>query len=500
VLKNLLFIEILVLIGSVIFHLASTKETRREIGALPGILFGSMAAIAFLSPLLIITHIALGLLPLMLGRTKLKIGMIVAIGMFTLPALSSDIYIGSLWLVQWSIQGSLALGALIAFMIAPGRAASGPPWRDAVMIIIVMLLVVIGARGGSFVGWLRTLVLYLSIYALPVYVVTRSFRNAVERRTLLTAMAGAGIILAVIVIYEARGGWPLYSPLAQHYGFELSGLVVKWRGNLMRAYGPLSEATNMACVLVICFAAALASRRAFVSNTAYITVVSIIAVGTFVPQSRGGMIGLAIAFIVSSFYRRGIASAMQIMAAGLLLTGTYLVASRIGSASTQIGINLTEGTETGNYRSELLRRGTEEFWKNPILGDTYPNVVARMQDMVQGEGIVDFVNSYLYFALFTGGIGLVLFCLSFIAPITRLLSIRRRLPPGSAERDVAGFCLSFLTSAAVMLVFTSYLQRPSIFLLIASAFALMTQVPRRIASPQSKEVAPVTSNRVSQVA
>lgn len=94
-LKNLIFILILVVIGSVIFHLASTRTTRREVGALPGIVLGSMAVIAFRSPMLVITHIAIGLLPIVLGRTKVKIAIIVCIGIFALPALSSNFVIGT---------------------------------------------------------------------------------------------------------------------------------------------------------------------------------------------------------------------------------------------------------------------------------------------------------------------------------------------------------------------------------------------------------------------
>jgi CDP-diglyceride synthetase len=69
----------------------------------------------------------------------------------------------------------------------------------------------------------------------------------------------------------------------------------------------------------------------------------------------------------------------------------------------------------------------------------------------------------------------------------RLAMIRKRLPPLSAEREVAGFCAALLGSSAVMLAFTSYLQRPSIFLLIASSIAMMIFVPRRAKAPKVVE-------------
>lgn len=476
-LKNLIFLEILIVIGSILFHMASTRATRREIGHLPGILMGSMAAVSFLSPKLIILHFAIALIPLAFGRTKMKAGIIMAIGLFAIPALPTDLRVAGAWLFPWTTQSTLAVSCLIAFLIAPGRIPRAPPWADTAMMIVIAVLIVIDARGGAWIGFLRQLAYYVFVYAIPVFIITRAARNTAEWRTLLTAMAGLGIILAVIVLYEARSNWPLYSPIASHFDFAVR-VVVKWRGGLMRAYGPMGEATQMGCVLVICFAAALAARRSFVSNIAYVGVVSFIALGTLAPQSRGGMIGIAVAFIVSSFYRRGISGLGQIGAASLLLGGAYAGATLIGSIGSQISNSLNEAG-SGDYRSELWRRGLQEFWKNPVFGDSFANVVARMQDMVQGEGIVDFVNTYLYIALFAGGIGLIFFCFAFIIPMSRLVQIRRLLPPNSAEREVAGFCLALLTSAAVMIAFTSYLQRPSTFFLVASSMALMIRMPSR---------------------
>ena len=481
-LKNLLFLEILIVVGSVIFHMASSRTTRRDIGHLPGIVLGSMAAIAFLAPSMLVAHLGIALVPLLLGRTKLKVGMIVGVGLFALPALPTNIVIGGAWLFQWTIQSTLAVSALIAFFIASGKPAASPPWADSAMIIVIMILVVVDARGGGWIGYFRQLAWYVFVYVIPIYIVTRSARNATEWRTLFMAMAGAGAILAIVILYEARAGWPLYAPIAPHLGIDVNGVFVKWRGGLMRAYGPMLEATNMGCVLVICFTAALAARRAFVSNMAYIAVLSIIALGSLAPQSRGGMIGIAVAFVVSSFYRRGAGSMGQVSLAALFLGGAYAGAMMIGSVGSQISTSMNEATGTGDYRSELLRRGLQEFWKSPLFGDNYTNVVSRMQDMVQGEGIVDFVNTYLYFALFSGAIGLFLFCIAFIIPMTRLAQIRRLLPANSDEREAGGFCLALLVSAAVMLVFTSYLQRPSIFFLIASSLAMMIRVPRRAAS------------------
>ncbi len=477
-LKSLFYIEAMIVIGTAIFYMASTPAIRREVGILPGLVFGAMAAIGFLSPNLIVAYLAVGLIPLIFGRTKLKVGIVVATALFALPSLPTNMTIGSVWLFSWTMQTTVAVGGLIAMLVAPGRLAKAPPWADASMIIVILVLIFVDARGGAPTGYLRGFTTYFLQFAVLVYLITRCARTPVEWRALLAALAAIGCILAVLVLYEARANWPLYSPLYYRYGFPVEN-VVKFRGGLMRAYGPLEEATALGAVLVMCFCAALAGRRAFRSNLAYIGIVALIAIGTLAPQSRGGMIGIAVAFVVSSFYRRGIGSVSQVGLAALLLSGIYAGTTVFGSFGAQVATSLEDASGSGDYRTELLRRGMQEFWKSPIIGDSYANVVARMQDMVQGEGMVDFVNTYLYFALFAGAIGLVLFCISFLIPMGRLVQIRQSLPPGSAEREVAGFCLAVLVSAAVMITFTSYLPRPSVMWLAAASMALIVVGPRR---------------------
>jgi O-Antigen ligase len=478
VLKILLFLEILVAIGTALFYFSLTRAARRDIGTFPGVVFAVMTAIIFLSPQLVIAHVAIGLVPIALARSKIKVGMAVIVGIVAVPPLELSLMLGSVPLFGWSLQMSLSVGGLVALLLAPGSIPSKPLWANSMLFVTVLILIFMGGRGTAWTNWFRLAAEYFFTYALPVYVIARSARNAVEQRMLLAALAGAGVILSLIVLYEARGNWPMYAPLIHYYDLAdpWIGIIVKWRGGLMRAYGPMYEATIMGCVLVVCFTSALAARRAFASNATFIGIVSLIALGTLAPQSRGAMMGIAVSFIISSFYRRGVSSLKQVAAAAFLLVGAYVGANAM---STQIKTSLNEAAGTIDYRSRLFTRGMEEFWKSPVIGAQKDQVIKNMQDLVQGEGIVDFVNTYLYFALFAGVVGLALFCLTFAVPMWRLTTIRSRLSPGSADRDVAGFCVALLGSATVMLVSSSYMVRPGIYMMLASGVALSIRASGR---------------------
>jgi O-antigen ligase len=60
----------------------------------------------------------------------------------------------------------------------------------------------------------------------------------------------------------------------------------------------------------------------------------------------------------------------------------------------------------------LAERSWELIQLHPFLGD--PLVKSKMEDLRQGEGIIDFVNTYAEVTLFYGSIGLVVFLTAII--------------------------------------------------------------------------------------
>src|SRR5262249_55162448 len=69
-------------------------------------------------------------------------------------------------------------------------------------------------------------------------------------------------------------------------------------------------------------------------------------------------------------------------------------------------------TSTVLYRQVLLERSVEIIRDHPYFGDQV--AFLRMEDLRQGEGIIDFVNTYAQIALFYGLIGLAIFSLPLL--------------------------------------------------------------------------------------
>ncbi|WP_118857255.1 O-antigen ligase family protein [Sphingomonas mesophila] len=472
-LKNLAFLEAMIAIGYAIFYALIARPLKREIGFKPFILFSGLAAACFLAPNLWILHLVLiGTVPL-LARTREQIGLVLLVALLATPGLTLDLRAGTVPIFGLGAQGSLALGALVAMLLRPGKSPKLPFIVDLPAILVLILLVVVGASDTSFTHWLRQTAYIGVSWGLSYYVVTRTLVTPERIHRACIWLTAAASMLSVVVLYERASFWPLYAALNDKYGIVRGPLelIVKMREGLLRAEGPMGEATAMGFVLVIGLAAAFVSHRAFRSRMAYWAIIGLIGFGLQAPQSRGGWLGAAVAIVAMMVFRLRRAGAISLSLAVLGVGAlVYSLLSRGGTGSASDG--------SVDYRAQLWRRGLEEFRERPLLGDSYRDVVAQMSDLIQGEGIVDFVNSYLYFALLVGSVGLVMFVAFFVIPSARIWLARQNLERGSLELDAAAFCFGTIASAAVMFALTSFIPRAALLVMIAAGLAGIIAIKR----------------------
>ena len=94
---------------------------------------------------------------------------------------------------------------------------------------------------------------------------------------------------------------------------------------------------------------------------------------------------------------------------------------------------------TFTYRQRLLDRSLELIQENPLFGDQL--ALQKMEDLRQGQGIIDIVNTYVGVALFSGYVGLALF-LGFICSASlALYRTARSAISSDPERSLLGFNL-----------------------------------------------------------
>jgi threonine/homoserine/homoserine lactone efflux protein len=113
--------------------------------------------------------------------------------------------------------------------------------------------------------------------------------------------------------------------------------------------------------------------------------------------------------------------------------------------------------ESGNvtYRQQLIDRALIVFWQNPIFGSLYFISNPVLEEMRQGQGIIDIVNSYVGVALAYGGVGLLLFIAPSLWVVGHALVTRSQLAKIGPETEVAGRAVVVAIIGTLLVIGTS---------------------------------------------
>lgn len=474
--KSFGYLQTLIALGFALFFLTLTGAGRRELGLRIWIVFVLLTIVSFFSPTLWLVHLVAFMMIPAMARTRRDVALMLIVASLASPPFYNALALGDLRLVRWSVQSTLALGALFGFAIARGPIMKPKLGADMPFLLLMVLLVVVAARESSATNVAREICTAIGNFAVPYWVITRSLNPWTDSRRLMLWITAACAMISVIALYEAMTSWPLYRIAGSLFEFRGAGMFVMRMG-FMRAAGPLANSTVLGFVLAFGFAAAILSRRWFHSAAHQGWVVALIGAGVIASQSRGAMLGAAMAALLLAIYnprgRKGMLALVAIVLATLL-------------SLLMIGLTTYEATaaDTITYRRQLMQRGIEEFWKHPLAGDTIAAVTERLRDLTTGEHIVDFVNTYLYFALFTGIFGAIAFLYVLLRPSMGLWWAKDRLPDDPDYITMARFCFAVLIASAFMLGFTSLSDRMATTLVAMIGLAGIVAKPGRRPEPK----------------
>jgi hypothetical protein len=444
-LKNFAFIAFLLSAGYLLFLFAASPRVRREMGLRPLWFLLGLHGVFFLVPFLYVSYLA-PVAIVFVARRREEVGFYLILVYLLAPEMGQIATAGGVQLVEITVQAGASLGGLAVLLLGRGGHLRSFGWADLPFLAFALLALFTTARGASDTHVLRQALQVAIQYVIPYFVITRAIATPQSFERMMNWLCAAGCMLALILLYEVYASWPLYTILESLHGLQTT--FIKQRLGLFRAFGPFFEATRAGFVLVLILAAVFARRRAFRSPALHAAVLALISLGMFAPQSRGAFLGAALVIACTALY--------QVNRRGYGFTAWAAVIASVASLSVLSFLGKDSGADdTVDYRNRLLTRGVEEFWRDPLLGDSHQDIVARMPDMIQGEGIVDFVNLYLYFALVGGAVGLLLFLIAILPPAYRLWLARYQfLGPFAANMGAA---FSMLAAATVVFWFAGHL-------------------------------------------
>jgi hypothetical protein len=251
---------------------------------------------------------------------------------------------------------------------------------------------------------LRRAFLYLLDVYLLYFAVSRICQS---RQQVLEAAAGFCLgcaVMAPLALFERTRNWLLFVDIASDWSDSNLSFYLS-RGGSVRAQVSSGHSIALGYLLAIAFGLWLGLEASLQKRMQRIGGKLLYWAGLFGAYSRGGWLGGAVVFFTFNAVGPRALSRIVKGAGAALAVGAIILASPLGDGILELLPK--SGQPADEYRHRLAERGWEVALAHPFFGDQYP--WPKMEDLRQGEGIIDIVNTYLGVALTYGLVGLFLF-------------------------------------------------------------------------------------------
>jgi hypothetical protein len=259
---------------------------------------------------------------------------------------------------------------------------------------------------------LRRAVLYLIDIYLLYYAVSRICQSRKQLQDAVASFCLGCAVMAALAMFERTRNWLLFVNIASRW-IALGYLLVIAFGFWLGLKSQLEERMQRVGATLLFWG------------------------GLWGAFSRGGWLGGAVVFFTfNAVGPRAVSRVVKGTAVALAL-GALIAASPLGDAI--LDLLPKTGQPADEYRHRLAERGWELVLAHPFFGDQFP--WPKMEDLRQGEGIIDIVNTYLGVALNYGLVGLFLFLGFILIGLTKTYLRVRDLAQSDPEFALFGASL-----------------------------------------------------------
>jgi O-antigen ligase len=330
---------------------------------------------------------------------------------------------------------AVLLPAWLALRVRPEAEPFGRSSADKLLLAYLVLQLVLQFPHATLTETLRKGVFYAFVDVfLPYYVASRAARDPAALREALMAFVLAALATAAIALFEFARHWLLYTPLVDALGVDWGLLNYLERGDgVLRAQASTGQPIILGYLLAVALCFALYLRRSMPPGRWRDAALALLAGGLVAAMSRGPWIGAAVmvlVFVASG--PRALPRLAKLGVAGVCVV-PLLMLSSAGQALVDF-LPFVGTVEAHNvaYRERLFEISLDVVLDHPWFGAWDFLQLPVMQQLKQGQGIIDVVNTYLGVALASGLVGLTLFCGFFLVVLVELFAAMRRAAPGDA--------------------------------------------------------------------
>lgn len=329
----------------------------------------------------------------------------------------------------------------------------------------------------------RAFLFFIDVYVL-YYVVSRTCATRAAITEALAAFCLSSALLAPVAVFETLRGWLLYVDIAVRWTGDAMWGFYALRGATLRAVASTGGSLVLGYVLAIGLGFWLYVGARAESARTRVAVACLYVFGLLAAFSRGpwaGAIAIYLAFVAlgpRAIPRLFKAAAVMAIAMGALLASPF--GDRIVSVLPFMGGSVDSSTI--QYRQRLAARSWELIEQRPFFGDQL--AYQKMEDLRQGMGIIDLVNTYASTALFYGGVGLFLFLTFILLTLGRAYRVARRARGSDPDLSLLGVNLvACIIGTLVMIAACSFIDQYAIMFYVLGGLAVSYARLQQVAEP-----------------
>lgn len=421
-------------------------------------LWFAITVIAFLAHSFWVYVILVGALLLITAkREQNKVGLYFFL-LFTVPPIGAEISglggIRYFFAIDYLRLLSLTILLPVSLILRKHAVAEGAKsnYTDKFLAAYIILNLVLQLNVDSFTNTLRHGFYFFIDIVLPYYVVSRSIKDMQGFRDALMSFVVAGMILAMIGGFEFGKHWLLYSSLEDALGVQWGYSNYLERDGTLRALASTGQPIVLGYVMTVALGIFMFLKKSIPNRAVWMAGMILLIAGLIAPLSRGPWIGAAIMLMVfistgpKALSRTSLLGLVGLVALPILLSTP--IGEKVISYLPFVG---TVEEETITYRQLLLEVSTTIIMANPLFGSY--DFLLYLEELRQGQGIIDLVNSYLSIALASGLVGLSLFASFFSVILIGIVKGMRGLDKND-ERHLLGRVLIAALIGILVIIFT----------------------------------------------
>jgi hypothetical protein len=326
---------------------------------------------------------------------------------------------------------------------------------DKVLAAYLILVSALYLREFTLTNNLRQIFyLFIDVF-LPYIVISRSLKTMQNFRDALLSLVLAIMVLAPLAVFEYLKFWLVYRSLPDSLGMygEMGGYMA--RDGMLRTVVSAGHSIALGYLMVVGLGLFLYMQSAIKQKFIRWLGMILLAIGLITPLSRGPWVGAVVLLIVFIATGRNPVPRLMSLALAAMLA-LFLVSTLPGGEKVLNLLPFIGTTDQFNvdYRDRLLTNSIIVIERNFWFGSTDFRETPEMIAMIQGEGIVDLVNTYLGIGLDKGMIGLSLFVAFFAQAALGILRGMRSIPNRNSEEHLLGRALLATLMAILVIIFT----------------------------------------------